>query len=67
MQSRHTIHLPCGSASNQVQPAPVQVEQRSFSEIALSLCAIGKAYIARVGCRRAGTAQAIGRAGDRYQ
>jgi hypothetical protein len=41
MHSRHTIHLPSGSASNHVQPAPAQVEHRSFSGISRSLCAIG--------------------------
>jgi hypothetical protein len=46
MQSRQTIHLPSGSASNQVQPAPEQVAHRSFSAIARSLCVIGQAYIA---------------------
>ncbi|HXP28614.1 MAG TPA: hypothetical protein VN804_02575 [Solirubrobacteraceae bacterium] len=46
MQSRQTIHLPSGSASNQVQPAPEQVGHLSFSAIARSLCAIDQAYIA---------------------
>jgi hypothetical protein len=31
LRSRHTIHLPSGSASNQVQPAPAQAGHLSFS------------------------------------
>jgi hypothetical protein len=46
MQSRQTIHLPSGSASNHFQPVPAQVGHRSFSAIARSLCVIGQAYIA---------------------
>jgi hypothetical protein len=40
MQSRQTTHLPSAEGSpspdHQIQPAPAQVEQRSFSSICLS-------------------------------
>lgn len=38
MHSRHTIHRPSGSPSNQVQPEPEQAGHLSFSGMARSLC-----------------------------
>jgi hypothetical protein len=48
MHSRHTIHLPSGSASNQVQPAPAQAGHLSFSGMVRSLWTTDGAYIAAV-------------------
>jgi hypothetical protein len=46
MQSRQTIHLPSsgGSADHQVQPAPEQTGQRSFSAILRSVIPIQQVY-----------------------